>query len=175
MLGKAFIAGGVLGTWIAGTYIADVILRPYVIAGYARELARQLGKPLLNVGAGTRTSSLRCALLGPTTWGDVNLDVAAVGTRPGPGSVSAGDIMAIPYPDRHFGVAIASHVLEHLERPDLAMNELHRVADYVIVILPRWWAFHTWAHPGHRWFIDQAGHGYKLWGWGDGRKRIRQG
>jgi ubiquinone/menaquinone biosynthesis C-methylase UbiE len=166
VIGKVLLAGaGALGAYVVGAYVYDVVLRPYMAAQYALREAHRRGTPLLNVGAGTRESSLRCALFGPTTWGDVNLDLAARNRRHGPGSVSYGDVLRIPFPDRHFGAAIASHVLEHVERPDLALQELHRVADVVVIVAPKWWAPHTWLHPGHRWYIRDDGRLLPLWGW----------
>ncbi len=144
--------------WAGVAYVADVLVRPMEVAEQARAFARSTGKPLLNVGAGTPGTSLRSALLGPTLWGDVNVDIAAPRDVPhGPGAVSYGDAERLPFADKQFGAVIASHVVEHTERPALVLAELERVADRSFVIVPRWWAAHTWAHPGHRWFITDAG------------------
>ncbi|MDP3910427.1 MAG: class I SAM-dependent methyltransferase [Gemmatimonadales bacterium] len=137
-------------------WLYDVLWRPSIVAREARAAADARGKPLLNVGAGTPGSSLRTFVAGPTLWGDVNLDVAAPRGTPGPDRVTWGDIHALPFGDAAFGAAIASHVLEHVADPARAMAELHRVADQVFVIVPRWWAPHTWLHPGHRWFIPPS-------------------
>lgn len=143
-----------LALWIGGAYVADVLVRPSEVALQARAFASETGKPLLNVGAGTPGTSLRSALLGPTLWGDVNVDIAAPRTVPhGPHAVSYGDAEALPFADKSFGAVIASHVVEHTERPARVLAELARVADASFVIVPRWWAAHTWTHPGHRWFI----------------------
>lgn len=149
---KAVLAFGL------GAYLLDVVVQPKRAAQKARAAANLSGKPVLNIGAGTPKSSVRAFLLGPTTFGDINMDIAA------PQSVTCtknrvcyGDIYSIPYPDKHFGAAIASHVLEHLEDPNAALRELQRVADEVFVVVPKWWAPHTWAHPGHKWYINQNG------------------
>ncbi len=124
---------------------------------------------MLNIGAGTPNSSLRVALLGPTLWGDVNIDLAADKRIPdGPRRVSWGDGCDLSkWPDKHFGAVIASHVLEHVSDPHRAVAEWHRVADTVFILVPRWWAPHTWTHPGHRWFIrgdgTEAGQIVPLW------------
>jgi hypothetical protein len=139
----------------AGAYTLDVIVRPQLIASKAIARARAIGKPVINVGAGTPGSSLRSLLLGPTLWGDVNIDIAAdPHAPPGPGRVSYGDAHRLSYPPKFFGALIASHVLEHMDDPWKALREFHRVADEVYVITPRWWAPHTWLHPGHQWVID---------------------
>lgn len=156
-----------LGAWVAGSYVVDVLVRPQLAAEDAIRYARSVGKPVLNVGAGTSGSSVRTWLLGPTLWGDVNIDIAAPrDVPPGPGRVSWGDAQRLPYLDKTFGSAIASHVLEHVRDPERMLDELHRVADRVYIIVPRWWAAHTWLHPGHRWYITEAGGGWsftELW------------
>ena len=142
--------------------MVDVLLRPADVAKAAQKAALLAGKPCLNVGAGTAGTSLSAALFGPTLWGDVNCDLAGSGTC-GPGRVCHCDACALPFPDKHFGAAIASHVLEHVDRPRTALRELHRVADRVFVITPPWWAPHTWLHPGHRWYRGVDGKFASLW------------
>jgi SAM-dependent methyltransferase len=143
-----------------GAYVADVITRPELVARRARQAANRRGKPLLNVGAGTPGSSVRVLVMGQTNWGDVNCDLAGVG-RPGPrplrDHVYQADVQRLPFRDKEFGAVIASHVLEHVPRPDVALCELGRVADEVFVICPPWWAPHTWLHPGHQWYLSRQG------------------
>lgn len=157
------IATGVV-LWGVGAYCLDVLLRPSMVADEARRAARARRKPLLNVGCGTSQSSLRAALFGPTLWGDINCDIAAKGEwRLGDRQPCYGDIHQLPFPDKYFGAVIASHVVEHVDDPHRAMRELHRVADSVFVIVPKWWAPHTWLHPGHQWFFDDNGQRLGLW------------
>lgn len=147
---------GVVYTAIA--WLADVVVRPHLVARHARRAATLRGKPLLNAGAGTPETSLRARLFGPTLWGDANLDIAAVGNRASSRRVTYGDVHHLgQWHSHYFGAAIASHVLEHVEDPHLALAELHRVADEVYVITPAWWAPHTWLHPGHRWYRTGSG------------------
>jgi hypothetical protein len=157
-----FLVAGFMA--LAGVaYVVDVLVRPYLVARHARAAADARRKPLLNVGAGTRESSFRAWLFGPTLWGDVNLDIASPELWPAPDLVSYGDVQRLQqWPDRHFGAVIASHVLEHVEDPHLALAELHRVADEVYVITPAWWAPHTWLHPGHRWYRTPSGRFWRL-------------
>lgn len=104
----------------------------------AKRAARVAGKPLLNVG---------CKRV-YTDASDVNLDIVQ---REVPHFIR-GDIQNLEMFDyREFGAAFASHVLEHVDDPDIAMSELHRVAENVFIItpLPVWpWA---WLYPGHKW------------------------
>lgn len=150
--------------YTAGAYLVDVVVRPEVVAKRARAAADLRGKPLLNVGSGTPGSSLRVAVFGPTGWGDVNCDLAAEASCSTDREVCTCDIEHLDWPDKHFGAAIASHVVEHVQHPELALAELARVADEVFVITPPWWAPHTWLHPGHRWFVAPAGKYLPLWG-----------
>ena len=142
-----------MAVWAAVAYVADVLVRPELVARDARRAADAAGKPLLNVGAGTPGTSLRTAVLGPTLWGDVNVDIAAKpGVAHGRG-VSYADAHRLPFADGEFGALIASHVVEHTDNPAKVLAEFNRVADQVFVVVPRWWAPHTWLHPGHKWYV----------------------
>ncbi len=106
----------------------------------ARRSAHSAGKLLLNAGckrAYTRAS-------------DVNLDILP---RNAPNFVR-GDIQNLHmFSDKQFGAVYAAHVLEHVDNPEQAMKELHRIADRVFTItpLPIWpW---TWLHPEHKWIF----------------------
>jgi len=58
--------------------------------------------------------------------------------------------------DGSIGAVLASHVLEHVPDPELALSEWRRVTGdsaAVVVVTPSWWAPHTWLHPGHRWYF----------------------
>ena len=159
-----WLVKGALG-YIGWAYHRDVVARPNAMARLARVYCDRVGKPLLNVGAGTPASSLRTLLMGPQLVGDVNVDIAAPGDVPhGKDRVSYADAMNLPWEDKSFGAVFASHVLEHLERPDLALAEWKRVADRVFLVSPSWWALHTYVHPGHKWFLSDDGkQAYPLW------------
>ena len=165
MTPRSLVVG--VAAYAASAYILDGILRPAWVARRAREAARRRGKPLLNVGAGTAETSFRAALLGPTAWGDVNCDIAATSAHCADASVCWCDATRLFYPDKHFGAVIATHVLEHLDDPDAALAEWSRVADEVFVVVPAWWAPHTWLHPGHKWYLAAARgggyRGFRLW------------
>lgn len=154
-----------LAAWTAGAYVLDVILLPALVARQARREADARGKPLLNIGAGTSGSSLRSLLLGPTLWGDVNLDIAAPkDVLPGPNVVSWGDAHRLPYPDNYFGATVSSHMVEHVDNPQAALCEMQRVTEgTVYAIVPKWWAPHTWFYTDHQWFVSTGGTAYPLW------------
>jgi len=159
--------------YVIGSYVWDVIVRPGREARRARETADRLGKPMLNVGAGTPGSSLRAALLGPQLVGDHNLDLAAPEGEPGRDRVVKGDVQDLPYRDREFGVAYTSHLLEHVDDPEKAAKELNRVADVVVNVTPRWWAPHTWLYRDHQWFIRDNGKLVPLWRRARRAQRVR--
>ncbi|HIK59921.1 MAG TPA: class I SAM-dependent methyltransferase [Planctomycetes bacterium] len=162
-----------VGAFTVLTYVADVLFRPALAAKKARRAADARGKPLLNVGVGTPRSSVRALLFGPTLWGDVNLDIAAVEACSVPAEtedgarVCQGDAHVLPYEDKEFGALIASHVLEHLEDPIGALKEWDRVADELFIIVPLWWTPHALLHPGHKWIFfgsaKKGMRGRKLW------------
>ncbi len=106
----------------------------------AREASMTANKPLLNVGCKSAY----------TESSDINLDIVP---RQAPRFV-LGDIQDLSmFTEKQFGAVYASHVLEHVEDPDAALNEMYRVAENVFVItpLPIWpWA---WLHPDHKWVL----------------------
>ena len=142
------------GIFAVCCYIGDVLVRPALVGRQARKTADSQGLPLLNVGAGTPHSSLRAWMLGPTEWGDVNVDIASKRPCDGDAQVCHGDAHYLPFPDDTFGAVILSHCLEHVDRPDVAMAEARRVTapgGKVYAITPPWFTPHAWTHSGHKW------------------------
>jgi len=97
-------------------------------------------------------------MCGSTLYGDINLDLSGARDVPhGPNIVTFGDAVDLSeFSDGSIGAVLASHVLEHVKDPELALSEWHRVtgdAAAVVVVTPSWWAPHTWLHPGHRWYF----------------------
>lgn len=153
---------GAIAAYGLGAWVYDVVIRPIQAKDKAIEAAKRRGKPVLNVGAGTPDSSIRVSILGPVTWGDVNCDIAGAGYCT-PQNVCHCDIHDIPYPDKHFGSVIATHVLEHVDDPQRALRELQRVSDEVFVVVPRWWGLHTWLQPEHKWYVTKDMKFLPLW------------
>ncbi|MFA5401736.1 MAG: methyltransferase domain-containing protein [Dehalococcoidia bacterium] len=100
----------------------------------ALDIARSLAadKGMINLGAGCNRDSLTmgiCSLPEVVTNADINAG--------GPNSVIANfESGRLPFADRQFDVAFASHVLEHLVNWETALDEWNRIADRVIVVLP---------------------------------------
>lgn len=91
--------------------------------------------------------------------GDVTIDIDPRALKGCPGGELA-DVRSIPYPDKHFSVAFVSHVIEHLatvEDAELAMSELRRVADHVVIISPHLYDIINQIHPGHYLIVEPAG------------------
>ena len=113
----------------------------------ATELAKLSGKPIINIGA-------KC-----NPFGDVRCDI-----KPRCGVVYC-DAESLPqFYDKQFSVALLSHVIEHLEDPDRALAEAHRIADRIIVITPSPFSLGAWLIPEHKWVF-----------FGNNKVRIRDG
>lgn len=83
--------------------------------------------------------------------------MATVGEAPAGATARTvcGDALALPYPDNHFDIVIASEILEHVPADDQAIAELARVlkpGGDLVVTVPRWlpervcWALSTEYH-----------------------------
>jgi SAM-dependent methyltransferase len=129
--------------------------------------ARESGKPMLVVG-GPYGSPVSGGLfkLKAHGCGDICLDIdprACTGCE-----TVVADVRDIPFPDRYFGSALASHVIEHL--PSIndavqALNELYRVADEVFIASPSKQSVIAWFIPGHRLWVKQDTSGIWLETW----------
>lgn len=112
------------------------------------------GRGIINLGAGPhRTSQSQVIAWSPEVL--ANIDIALDGL---PCFLQL-DIEreALPFSDKQFGCAFASHVLEHLDNWQFALAEASRVADFVVVVLPHPQYFSGWLSPEHRqWFtVDE--------------------
>jgi len=115
------------------------------LARFADLLARRL-RPfapatLLDAGCGEgfATDSLARRLPGVVATGvDVSAGAVAYARERFGGTYETGSLYALPYPDRAFDAVVCSEVLEHLDAPDRALAEVHRVARRVLVVtVPR--------------------------------------
>lgn len=126
----------------------------------ARAYAKSVGKPLLVVGGPLGGLNRKLTGVQGHGYGDVCIDVdpAACAGAPSDCKVVVGDVRSIPYPDRYFGAAFASHVLEHLSTVaecERALAELRRVADAVFIAGPSKQAITGWVHPEHHLWVQQ--------------------
>jgi len=65
------------------------------------------------------------------------------------------DIESLPFDDHAFDFVICSHVLEHVEFPERACEEIMRVAKGGFIEVPRKWTEYYAGHPTHRWLISE--------------------
>jgi SAM-dependent methyltransferase len=131
----AGLLGGAIFYFHIGHVIDYEIIRP-AVAREAREYADKVGKPMINIGCGE------------TDWGDVNVDIVPRNVK---GFMQLDVSKPMPFKDKEFGSALASHILEHLEDPDSALAEWHRIADRVYVLVPSLWNAWSWLTPEHKW------------------------
>lgn len=111
--------------------------------------ARQLdnGKGIINLGAGPhRTCQAQIIAWQPEVL--ANIDIAHDGM---PHFIQL-DIEreVLPFADKQFGCAFVSHVLEHLDNWQFAVEEASRVADYVVIVLPHPAYLSGQFWPGHK-------------------------
>lgn len=150
------VIGWALG-YAAAAYVVDVPVRRARATEAALAYAKKRGLPLLNIGAGTKASALFGSHI---VSGAVNIDVCA-GPVPhnAVGKVSTADAQDLAdFRTGQFGAVLASHVLEHLPDPKRALSEWLRVVggdhSALFIVVPSWWAPHTWLHPGHLWYFS---------------------
>lgn len=123
----------ILGAAALG-YTAWATANFFLTRGEALDTARSLAvdKGMINLGAGCDRDPLTmgiCNLPEVVTNADINAG--------GPNSVVADfESGRLPFADRQFDVAFASHVLEHIVNWEKALDEWNRIADRVIVVLP---------------------------------------
>lgn len=118
----------------ASAFMNDAVVRPRQMGRLARDYCDRAGKPLLLMTCRGLTQKM----MGVPVRAEAETDRA----------------YPVRAPDKAFGAVLVVGVLERQVRPDLAMREWRRVADRVFVVVPSWFAPHTWLDPTHRWVID---------------------
>lgn len=148
--GLIALLGGVAAAIAA--YAARDLLHMTLVKAAAFEHARQLanGRGIINLGAGPHRI-FGAQIIAEQPEISMNIDVLPNGM---PHFLQL-DIekSSLPFADKQFGCAFASHVLEHLESwpgVQFALSEMVRVADYVVVVLPHPAYFSGWLAPEHR-------------------------
>lgn len=134
----------------AAAYANHTVVKPTQIAKVARAYANRVRKPLLTV-VPPPGSTLKSIFMSPLAVGDMNLHPQARQRANGLGQIGHCVPHQIPVAPRTFGAVFSCDTLEHLERPDLALLEWHRIADRVFVVVPPWWTPEAWLS---KWYID---------------------
>lgn len=163
--------------WAFGLFLALVAWQGVVLLRQSHDRDRKyeaattfaatVGKPLLVAGGPLGvTWGRRFTKLMAHGYGDVCFDIDRRAFDGCPCGVIA-DIRHIPFSDKSFGAAFASHVLEHLPSvadAEKALAELDRVAEAVFIAYPYKWSIMAWLIPSHH-----------LWVWQkDGRTYLKQ-
>jgi len=124
----------------------------------AKAYARDRNKPLLVAGGPWGYNKLRHWSKMPAHGnGDVCLDINrhAIGSHPC-GVIA--NVTHIPFADKSFGAAFASHLLEHLPTTDdakKALAELNRIAEAVFIAYPSRQSIASWVIPDHHLWVWQ--------------------
>jgi len=148
MVGPIILALGALFSSVGACAAAD-IFHVVTTKETAFEEAKRLsnGKGIINIGAGpNRTFGAQVVAWDPEVV--VNIDIGPDGL---PNFIQL-DVESepLPFADNQFGVAYCSHVLEHLDNWQFCLDEMVRVADYVVIVLPDPVYFSGWIDPEHK-------------------------
>lgn len=145
--GLISLLGGVAAA--VGTCAACDLVHLTTTKFTAFEHAKQLsnGKGIINIGAGPHRS-YQAQIIAEQPETLANIDIAPNGMPRFMQLDVERDLL--PFADKQFGCAFASHVLEHLDNWQFALNEMVRVADHVVVVLPHPLYFSGWLWPEHR-------------------------
>ncbi len=110
------------------------------------------GKGIINIGAGPhRTPQAQAIAEHPQVL--ANLDITPNGMQ---NFVEINlEQSRLPFADKQFGCGFASHVLEHLDNWEFALEEVCRVADDVVVVLPDPKYVSGWICPSHRQYFTR--------------------
>ena len=93
---------------------------------------------------------------------DVYLDKSALGNEQRISSTGIekdlglyinGDIRKTPFKNKAFDFSYCSHVLEHVERPDLAIKEIMRISKNGYIVVPSGLLEMIFPHQSHLWFM----------------------
>jgi hypothetical protein len=122
--------------------------------------AEKNNKPLLVVCGPWGTKPFRHWFNKPAHgFGDVCLDINRRAIDGHPCAVVA-NVTHIPFADKCFGAAFASHLLEHLPTTDdakKALDELNRVAESVFIVYPSKQSIAGWVIADHHLWVWQKG------------------
>jgi SAM-dependent methyltransferase len=129
-------------------------------------LMRRAGLPerprMLDAGCGTGRNLAEFGALGTAHGVDPSPQAIDFCHRRGLTTVTAAGIEALPFADGEFDLILATDVLEHVERDDLAAAELRRVAApgaVLVVTVPayQWlWSLHDDSHQHLRRYTARA-------------------
>ena len=123
------------GTAIFSIYFAGMCARQAKVKSIAQNRALELStnKGIINLGAGYTRSQATADFCNNTEI-KVNVDQTPADC---PTCVVIDlETATLPYADKTFDVAFASHVLEHINNWRAALEEWIRISDYQVIVLP---------------------------------------
>ncbi|MDO8579169.1 MAG: methyltransferase domain-containing protein [Dehalococcoidales bacterium] len=148
-----------IGIWQFAVWQGEVRLKKEMYRK-AIDFARSRNKPLLIAGGPYGHRRIRHLLRMPAHGGgNVCLDIDRNAVEGHPKAVIA-SVTNVPFSDKSFGAAFASHLLEHLPTTAAAkqaLAELNRVADGVFIASPSRQSLSGWLHPDHHLWVWQNG------------------
>lgn len=154
-----FIILGIVVCWQLIVWVMEIRFKNKQCRA-ALEYSRKNKKLLLVAGGSWGGRGLRRRLHMPAhITGDVNIDINAGAILGHPNGITA-NVTHLPFPDKTFGAALASHLLEHLRdtaQARQALVELERVADIVFIAYPYRQSLIAWLIPDHRLWVWQKG------------------
>ncbi|MBN1367530.1 MAG: methyltransferase domain-containing protein [Dehalococcoidales bacterium] len=149
------IAG--IAVWQLAVWISEIRYKNRQCRA-AVDCSRKRQKPMLIAGGPWGGHSLRRRFNMPAhTQGDVCIDIKASAILDWPNGIVA-DVTYLPFPDKTFGSAFASHLLEHLPNTisaKQALAELSRVADEVFIAYPSRQSLPAWLIRDHHLWVWQ--------------------
>lgn len=102
-------------------------------------------KGIVNLGSGCTRSSTSMAICQlPEIAVNADLDEG------GPNFVRTDLNKSLPFYNKQFDVAFASHILEHLDNWQTTLTEFNRIADHIIIVLPHPNSVSQWLNPDHK-------------------------
>lgn len=141
---KAIKVVGTLGSLYGIAVLINFINQKESALQYARSLVNSKG--IINLGAGcSRTGFAEAVCELPEVVYNVDLG----GDCPKCMVVNL-EKAPLPFTDKQFDVAFASHVLEHLENWEQALDEWTRIADHTVVVLPNPLSIGGWVYSEHK-------------------------
>lgn len=136
----------VYSLWATGNYIKTkerAFAKAKMLAG---------SKGIINLGAGPhRHPAAQSQRIAEAPEVRANLDIVPDSM---PNFILHDIEKGLPYGNKQFGCAFASHVLEHLDNWKAALREMVRVADYVVIVLPHPLSIGSYLPPGHKHYFS---------------------
>ena len=137
-----------LGSTVGGAFGVDALHTVHIKRqawNFARGLAGERG--IINLGAGPHRATIESKMIAWSPEVALNADIVVDGL---PRFRQVDMECTLPFTDNQFACAFASHVLEHLDNWGGALEEMARVADRVVVVLPHPLSPSGWLSPSHK-------------------------